>query len=347
DSARQRLVLFGGTAASGSFLNDTWEWDGNTWLQRATATSPPSQFVHAMAFDSARAVTVLFPGAFGGSAVFEYDGVTWTPRPTAVSPPYRLNASLAFDKRRARTVLFGGHANLFFDDCWEWDGTQWTVTSPALRPPGRTGAGMVFDEVRGRIVLFGGASATWAPLADVWEWDGANWTPRTFVTSPPPRLTPGLAYDAARGRLVMFGGHGGPGAGGMQDTWELLTPCDRAGPGEVAGGGLPCGCATPPKLGTNFCVSYTNPNTAGVQFLLLAVGRCSSPALVVQPPTACAPSFLYVPPMAVLTTTGNPATFCMALPANPAFVGTALCLQGASLETNCLRATDGLIVITQ
>src|SRR5436309_15253355 len=42
DSARGRVVLFGGKDGSGSVLGDTWEWVGTAWVQRKPATGPPA-----------------------------------------------------------------------------------------------------------------------------------------------------------------------------------------------------------------------------------------------------------------------------------------------------------------
>src|SRR5262249_49238808 len=158
---------------------------------------------------------------------------------------------------------------------------------------------MVFDALRGRSVLMGGVDASGSTLADVWEWDGSSWTQRTLATAPAPasRQLPGLAYDSGRGRTVLFGGHHDPGGGYLQETWELLARCARAGPGEVGGGGLALDCTTPPQLGSNFCVSYTTPAPiVGVQLLLIAVGSCASQPLIVPPPLGCAPSYLHPAP---------------------------------------------------
>ena len=38
DAARGRVVLFGGSG--GGYLADTWEWDGNDWIQRTPSNSP-------------------------------------------------------------------------------------------------------------------------------------------------------------------------------------------------------------------------------------------------------------------------------------------------------------------
>src|SRR5262249_25333994 len=82
DSARGRTVLFGGQAtAPPTSLQDTWEWDGTDWTQRATAASPAPRYGHVLAFDSARGRTVLF-GHFPFADTWEYGPVApgaWVP----------------------------------------------------------------------------------------------------------------------------------------------------------------------------------------------------------------------------------------------------------------------------
>src|SRR5262245_47897547 len=81
DSARERVVLFGGSAAHQE-LADTWEWDGSAWIHRQPSTSPPARFAHCMAYDSARRRVVLFGGRDANSALlndtWEWDGTDWT-----------------------------------------------------------------------------------------------------------------------------------------------------------------------------------------------------------------------------------------------------------------------------
>jgi galactose oxidase-like protein len=76
DSARERVVLFGGYDGSLE-LADTWEWDGGTWVERTPATSPPFCSGNSMAYDSARGRTVLFTACSGsspGPGTWEWDG---------------------------------------------------------------------------------------------------------------------------------------------------------------------------------------------------------------------------------------------------------------------------------
>jgi hypothetical protein len=60
DTGRARCVLFGGPDPAFSPLDDTWDWDGNTWS--AGQPGPPARSFASMAHDAARGRTVLFGG---------------------------------------------------------------------------------------------------------------------------------------------------------------------------------------------------------------------------------------------------------------------------------------------
>jgi hypothetical protein len=93
DSARKRVVLFGGSdnIAGGSIpMGDTWEWDGNSWVERFPAIAPLARLVHAMVYDSARRRSVLFGGANRG-----FLGDTWEYGPAfflSATPATQLTA---------------------------------------------------------------------------------------------------------------------------------------------------------------------------------------------------------------------------------------------------------------
>jgi hypothetical protein len=77
DSARERVVLFGGREPGfqGLGLGDTWEWNGTEWSARPGASGPAARYAHAMAYDSARGLVVLFGGT--ASSVSGYLADTW------------------------------------------------------------------------------------------------------------------------------------------------------------------------------------------------------------------------------------------------------------------------------
>jgi hypothetical protein len=178
DGRRKVVVLFGGLSRSGpgyvtDFSGQTWEWDGTAWALRSSA-GPSPRAGHAMAYDAARGVVVLFGGGDAlalNSQTWEWDGAAWMQRSSTMSPPARVFSVMAYDSRRQVTVLFGGedygNPQTFFNDTWQWDGQEWirrAVGGPAARAFGA----MAYDSDRDRLVLYGGHANALVPLADTW-----------------------------------------------------------------------------------------------------------------------------------------------------------------------------------
>lgn len=221
DGARGETVLFDGYYFDGGdqFPGDTWAWNGSNWTKRGAAASPPPRTDHAMAFDTARAVTVLF-GVAGNeprNRVWEWGGTTWAQRTPPIGPHERYGHKMAYDSARSVTVLFGGRDINPLGDTWEWDGGTWTQRSPATSPSARNGHAMAYDSVRGVTMLFGG---TLFGTNDTWEWNGMTWTQRNSATRPTGREQHAMAFDSARGVIVLFGGYVFNGGNYLSDTWE-------------------------------------------------------------------------------------------------------------------------------
>lgn len=197
------------------FMTEVYEFDGNRWQQRVTATGP-QVFLHGEAvFDSARDRTVFVCGGSTVPAVqtWEWDGATWTLR-NVVGPSRRIAAAMAFDRARGRTVLFGGTDPMFIlnpplGDTWEWDGVVWMQRTPPVAPSARSGASMTFDTARGVSVLYGGGATP-----DTWEYDGNTWTPWPQAG---PHGRGRVVYDSHRDRTVLIGGGV---TSNSQDLWE-------------------------------------------------------------------------------------------------------------------------------
>ncbi len=247
DSARQRLVLFGGSG--GGSLQDTWEWNGTSWSNPDPSPKPPVRHGHAMAFDRERGVTVLY-GGFGGNGflqdLWEWNGVVWTQRAAANAPGPRSGSAMAFDPVHRSVLLHGGAVQVspgtqwVQNDTWSWDGSQWQERYPATPPTHRFGGVAVADLHRRRVVLHGGL--TGGPFA--WEWDGAEWSPM-LQASPSEREGHTMAFDPTRRRVVLHGGSvSGPSM--VNDTWQYAT----SSPADVVGYGAGCaGSAGLPQLG--------------------------------------------------------------------------------------------------
>ena len=139
DLIRDRVVLFGGRSSQG-YQNDTWEWDGNTWVWRRHVTIPPARSGHAMAYDAARQRVVLFGGyslSVWMNDTWEWDGTNWTQAYPGVSPSPRVDVAMVYDARRHRMVAFGGHTvSHMSNETWEYAGT--TLVATGTPRPGQT-----------------------------------------------------------------------------------------------------------------------------------------------------------------------------------------------------------------
>ncbi|HEX5058757.1 MAG TPA: kelch repeat-containing protein [Kofleriaceae bacterium] len=188
DTARQRLVMFGGirpipptTAAT----SETWELSfGTSWTWTCTsgeATSPSA---------CPQAVT----------------------RPTN-----RYSSSLVYSPLHNTIVMYGGLTNAGTatqnaSDTWTYGATGWTATTQAVSPGGRSAAALSDCEIQidattfqHRPVLIGGSTDEGA-TDEVWELTSA-WLRTLTPGNAPPRYDIALSYDAKRDRTVSVGGY--------------------------------------------------------------------------------------------------------------------------------------------
>ncbi|OGO26660.1 MAG: hypothetical protein A2W33_08350 [Chloroflexi bacterium RBG_16_52_11] len=196
------------------------------WEQSQTEGPPPARYIHGMAYDSARRLTVLFGGDGTGrerrNDTWEYDGFNWIQAQPAQSPPGRVNiqGAMAFDSNRSRVVLFAGlGVPGYLNDTWEYNGSTWTQVNPAVAPSARDSHAMVYDSDRRVIVLFGGYNPSTNYLSDTWEYNGSNWQQVNTPLSPPGRHHHAMVYDSQRRVVVLYAGHAASDPQ-MEDTWE-------------------------------------------------------------------------------------------------------------------------------
>jgi hypothetical protein len=185
DTARGRMLLFGGVSGLNVFtlttlFNDTWQWDGATWMQRSPATSPTPRYGHAMVYDFARAEIVLVGGRNGPGSVlgdtWTWNGSSWS-QVSVCCAPSTSHFGLAFDVTQGIVVRFGGSSG---PETWLSDRIAWHHDSSAPSPTGSVACSLAHDLARGRSVLFGGLDpATIMILDETWEYAPgpvAGWT---------------------------------------------------------------------------------------------------------------------------------------------------------------------------
>ncbi len=126
DPNRQRTVLFGGrTLASGTLLNDTWEWSGSAWQLRSVATPPAARWEHAMCFDPIGGGVLLFGGNASsiGSTLLDdahlWNGSAWVAKLFHQRPTPRAGHQMALDTNLNRIMILGGVTP---NDAWIYPG---------------------------------------------------------------------------------------------------------------------------------------------------------------------------------------------------------------------------------
>jgi hypothetical protein len=232
DPVSKKVVLFGGF--NGTYLNQTWTFDGTTWTLQKPAVSPSGRAAASMAFDRVTSKLVLFGGYDGAHYLgdtWTWDGASanWTQAHPTTSPTPVTGPMLFSDPKDGHTDEFGGFDGRFYQLLtWRWTGTNWAQLHPANTPGARSLAVAALDRARKNVVLFGG-------LGDVrtdntWTWDGTNWTQQSPTVQPPTRYGAGCAFDAKLQMVVVFGG--GVGGVDQNQTWvwtgadwtQLSTP---------------------------------------------------------------------------------------------------------------------------
>lgn len=201
DSARGQVVSWG--------IGQLWEFGAaNTWMQRQPALQPPNRSGIGLAYDAARARTVMFGGAVGQNLLadtWEWDGTSWLNVTPAQSPQPRSSPSMV-DHPAMQGILMHGGAGIFnspFDDTWIWNGTAWSTVPTVQRPTYRQFPGLAHDPLRNRTFLLGGwvgPPTQVTQLADVWELIPPNWVqvlPAGFVAGA-------MAFDSAAGHTVIY-----------------------------------------------------------------------------------------------------------------------------------------------
>ena len=243
DSARDRVVLFGGEDPSDVLLDDTWEYDGasGTWEQRGSGSSGPRARRNVgMVYDSVTGRTVMLGGTVDeGRQVADmwfWDGDRWHPLGTHASPEARSGAK-AVSLATGSVILFGGVSGdgqrRFLADTWKWEDGTWGVYDPGTlalwtswlntrqiegsAPRGRVGHAMASD---GTVAVVFGGEGDSGLLEDLWFWADGVWSePRTYLHDVPRRTESAFASVGPK-QFVLFGGRGED-ESVLRDTWRL------------------------------------------------------------------------------------------------------------------------------
>ena len=220
DVLRERIVLFGGVFADGTYSNETWEFNGVSWARITTANAPSPRAEMIVGYDVVGGEVVLFGGTLASGALsaetWTYNGVDWTLRTPAVAPTPRSGATFA-SSLNGPGLLFGGleAPDVQSAETWLYAQRNWQLV-PGPGPSARYRAAMTFDPVADRFVLVGGERNQFVPfgggivlqvdaMMDVWEFDLAalTWSQPTVRGDLATTFDAVAAYDLAKAQVVV------------------------------------------------------------------------------------------------------------------------------------------------
>ncbi len=229
DTARQRLVLYGGTRLPGppnpgpQNLNDTWEYDGTAW-HPSSSFGPPAGSQRII-FNSYRQRCQLLSSDQAGSGhvrVWEWDGSAWSSF-SIPGPISRDGYVYCYDSNRQRTVVFNG-AGPGSPTVWELSprirGAAATYTPnqvPAASPTAPLQGLAISPIPISGALLFGGTTST-GPNFLTYVLTDTTWTPQFPPFTPATRTEHTLLLDPVRQNNLLFGGKNPLGTP-LADTW--------------------------------------------------------------------------------------------------------------------------------
>ena len=203
DSARHRMLLFGGRHRAGT--SGPYTLYGDVWA-------------------------------------LDLETETWSEVVTSgIGPSGRVSGSLVYDATRDRLLLFGGNqeaSGMSYDalnDLWEFDlvtGAWKVLQTSGTKPTARLFTAALWDDARQWMVIFGGAdNGAFFDTAEYFNdlyavdfsapvptWQSLN---APGVSLPDGRFWSSMVHDAPRDRYVMFGGHDALSMGNRNDLWAF------------------------------------------------------------------------------------------------------------------------------
>lgn len=299
DSARDRIIVFGGVDDLYVPQNDVWALSLSgtpVWTQLTPTGTPPSaRHWHTAIYDVTRDRMIVFGGGLGNDVwSLTLSGTpAWTHlTPTGVPPSGRGAHTAIYDAPRDRMIVFGGSDGSNRNDVWSLGlagSTSWTLLSPSgTKPSARSYHSAIFDPVRNRMVVFGGYDGS--PRNDVWAMSltgSPAWSALAPTgTKPVGQHEHTSIYDPVRDRMVAFG------SATTSDVWGLSLAGTPAWVPLVPSG-------APPSARLDHAAIYDSPRDRMIVFGgsdgtprndVRALALAGSPTWTLIAPTGTAPS---------------------------------------------------------
>jgi N-acetylneuraminic acid mutarotase len=257
DSARGRMVIYGGQTSLTVFRGDTWalSLSGNSWTQLSSGGGPSARTRMGVIYDTTHDNMTMFGGATSGGSTndswtFAMTGNAWAQVPgVGTVPSARLDMCTAYVSTQDRTITFGGwlgSPGTELNDTYALtptaNGLTWSRLTTFNTPLARFGHTAIYDPVTNQYLVYGGGNGpNW--LADLWSLNPTTlvWTQlNPPLPHPPADLGYSMVFDPAHRRFIIFGGQT-TGRVYIDDCWayniDANTWTKITAPGPAARGG--------------------------------------------------------------------------------------------------------------
>lgn len=211
DPSTQQVLLFGGRHnpfANGAPLNDTWAWDGASWVEVGQTTNGPTPGEgSSMAWDAALNEMVLVTSAAnasGSDATWIWSGAGWKLEPHGAVAPNAFDLPMAYDPVTKSLIAEGCCSTPVsplgaLDTTWQWNGTRWLQLAGTAEP--LPGSYLARDPAGDRLALCNCAPGLSLPVLA--SWTGHTWAVMNvnrLPVQPVAEIT-----DATTGQLLIVG----------------------------------------------------------------------------------------------------------------------------------------------
>ncbi|MBK8975287.1 MAG: hypothetical protein IPM29_05135 [Planctomycetes bacterium] len=229
DPRTGEIVMFGGVTSTGFFStksDETWTWNGATWILQTPATRPPASYRASLVPSPIGSRLLMLGGLsasqfdFHGDTMWEWDGLDWS-RVAVRSTVYPQTIyCAAHDPVRGRVLTLEHPWSRYPPRMWSWDGLDWSEILPTSTAfadwPANFDEGPLLnlEPGRQRILRFGGwdanglANGDLLPKRATWAFD--LWSERWSIVNDHAWLPAGqygVVHDANRGRELFVGGY--------------------------------------------------------------------------------------------------------------------------------------------
>jgi hypothetical protein len=202
------FLLFGGARERGTYLKDTWFWNGETW-QRLDVDGPPARGFSAATYHPERQ-SILLHGGRGNEQVtnsdlWEWDGAAWQLLDSDSTHKADHHRMVYLTDEDCVLVYGGWTGDGVSGETWSWDG-DWALLADANdSPPARAAFGMTYNESRSRVELYGGLWIN-GQYADAWAWKDGLWQKLSGPYDNSSLDHHEMFFDSETGETLIFGG---------------------------------------------------------------------------------------------------------------------------------------------